>query len=624
MYNPATDENPELLPQVVWRRDPNADPMQFFPFKNIRPQQEKAIRQAVEAYKTKRIVVLEGPCGSGKSAIIMTLANWFGTAHLLTPLKALQTQYLQDFPSIADSRGKSNYPCTYDIEHRIKRQQTIDDSIKLFPKNCSNGPCTKRGFVRPVSCLAEIIQGKKEIVTFDGYTTVDKDGNILKFKGCPYQVAKLICGQTPIICHNFDSFLYQNLNPRGGFDVRPFLAVDECHNFESKVINFNGVTISEESLMPGDTLVECKNIEEFFNFFCRDKPYSFDDMMKYCDNEKDLFIKKGEIGHRGCMYTRARFFWAAYNYWNIKDDNRKANEYNELAEKVNRIGQNYAGGFRCEYAFELTTDRKNIAKLSGMPLYAGLFSQCILKAGDNILLASATILNHEIFCKSIGIDPKDTEFIQLESDFPREKRPIKKRYAGSMSYKNKAATLPVMLDKITEILNEHKDQKGLIHSHTFDNTKLIYEALPQFRDRFLTMEMFKAKNMFNAKEAMLEYHSNSKDPTVIIDPACDQGVDLPDDLCRFQILMKVPYPAIGKWMQARMAQPGGQEWYTMQAALKFVQSYGRGNRHKDDHCVHYLLDSDFDRFLSQCKAKNLIPSWIMHAIESKLIVLGKT
>jgi ATP-dependent DNA helicase DinG len=181
--------------------------------------------------------------------------------------------------------------------------------------------------------------------------------------------------------------------------------------------------------------------------------------------------------------------------------------------------------------------------------------------------------------------------------------------------------MPKMIAKIDEILTEHSGQKGLIHSHTFDITKAVFEALVQKHgDRLLTMEMFKGKSSFGAKEAMLEFHAQSEVPTVIIDPACDQGVDLPDDLCRFQCLVKVPYPSLSKWMKARMAQPGGQEWYTMQAALKFVQSYGRGNRHKDDWCAHYLLDGDFDKFLSQCKVKGLIPPWIMQAIEQKVIV----
>lgn len=610
MYNPSTDDTPEnLIPQIVWSRNTNQDVMEFFPFKTIRPQQEKAIREIVEAYKTKRIVILEGPCGSGKSAIIMTLANYFGTAHLLTPLKALQTQYLSDFPDLADSRGKSNYICEYDYENRCKN---VIDGVKLFPKNCANAPCTKKGFKKPDSCIVSMREYHDRIITFDNSTIDPITGKVISFSGCPYQVAKMIAGQTPIICHNFDSFLYQNLNPKGGYNQRPFLAVDECHNFEGKIINFNGVTVPEELMMPGDSLADIKNTEEFYDFFCKQTPYTYQDMMKFCDNEKELFMKKDETSMTN--FTRARFFVAAYNYWNANDDNKQANEYNEIAEKVIRLGMYIQKKQNCEYEFE-TQDRKGKRVLTGLPLYAGLFSGSILLAGQKVLLTSATILNHKIFCRSIGIKHDETEFIQIESDFPKEKRVIKKTYVGSMSYKNKNDTLPKLVEKIDELLDQHVE-KGLIHSHTFDITRYIFNN-SRHKDRLITMDMCKG---FNAKEALIDLHTKADIPSVIIDPACDQGVDLPDDLCRFQCMVKVPYPSLSKWMKAKMEQPGGQDWYTMQAALKFVQSYGRGNRHNNDFCVHYLLDSDFDRFLSTCKSKGLIPNWIYEAIERKVIV----
>ena len=97
-----------------------------------------------------------------------------------------------------------------------------------------------------------------------------------------------------------------------------------------------------------------------------------------------------------------------------------------------------------------------------------------------------------------------------------------------------------------------------------------------------------------------------------------KGLDLPDDLCRFQIIAKVPYPSLSKWMKKRLSVKDGNQWYTLQTALKFVQSYGRGNRHENDHCVHYLLDSDFDTFFSKCKMHKIIPQWIWDAIEKKV------
>ena len=35
--------------------------------------------------------------------------------------------------------------------------------------------------------------------------------------------------------------------------------------------------------------------------------------------------------------------------------------------------------------------------------------------------------------------------------------------------------------------------------------------------------------------------------------------------------------------------------------MPLMQAYGRGIRDMDDHCIMYVLDSDFDRLLNQYK-----------------------
>ena len=630
MPNAATDANPSgLLPERTAQRSTSKDVMDFFPYKGVRPQQEKAIREALAAYEAgKRFVVLEGPCGSGKSAIIKTLADYYGTAHIITPLKVLQTQYITDFPGeIVDVRGKSNYVCAYDAAQ--KANQTTIDGKPHKARSCNRGPCTIKGFTKDKKlCEVEETIINNEVISFDDNTTVLPDGRIVRYSGCPYQVAKAIAKQAPFICHNFESFLYQNMNPNGGWQTRPFMAIDECHNIEGKMLAFMGVNIPQNALMDGDSLQECHSLSEFYNFFCIDKPYTFDQMMDYFGYEQRYFTKKGEPLTPYSMFTRARYLMARFQFWNDQDDGRLAHEANEIAERVLRLANNYEyardKGRQCEYVFELREGR-DYPTLSGQPLYAGLFSSHLFGHGERIMLASATILNPEIFCRAIGVSMDETEFVSLASDFPAETRPIKKVYAGRMSYAHKEATMPKLIDGIDKILSVHSTDKGLIHTHTFDITKKIITVLQaKYPDRLLTTELFKDEHGNRAKDAMLDFHEKSNIPTVILDPACDQGVDLPDDLCRFQILAKVPYPNMNKWMKAKMALPGGQEWYTMQAALKFVQSYGRGNRHKADQCVHYLLDADFDNFLNSCQRFDLLPRWLLDAFDKpKTVVLGR-
>ena len=51
---------------------------------------------------------------------------------------------------------------------------------------------------------------------------------------------------------------------------------------------------------------------------------------------------------------------------------------------------------------------------------------------------SATILNPKLFCKNLGINYKDVEFIKCESIFPVKNRLIHYSPVGSLSFKNKS------------------------------------------------------------------------------------------------------------------------------------------------------------------------------------------
>jgi ATP-dependent DNA helicase DinG len=88
---------------------------------------------------------------------------------------------------------------------------------------------------------------------------------------------------------------------------------------------------------------------------------------------------------------------------------------------------------------------------------------------------------------------------------------------------------------------------------------------------------------------------------------------LKDDLSRFQIITKVPYPNLGdRWTDAK--RKASRQWYTWQTALKLVQGYGRSVRSKEDWAKTYVLDSAFGPFVN--RNKNILPDWFIQAIQT--------
>jgi Rad3-related DNA helicase len=204
---------------------------------------------------------------------------------------------------------------------------------------------------------------------------------------------------------------------------------------------------------------------------------------------------------------------------------------------------------------------------------------------------SATILDREAFCQSLGIPADEVDFLSLPSPFPAENRPIIELPVGPMNAKEIDNTLPKMAKVVKELLDSHPDDKGIIHCHTFKIAKYLWQYVEG--DRLLIHET-------HDRDEVLQKHMQSDKPTVLLSPSMSEGVDLRDDCSRFQIICKIPYPYLGdKVVKKRMTKWPG--WYPLQTAKSIVQAVGRSIRSVDDHAVTYILDAQWRSFYGRYK-----------------------
>jgi Rad3-related DNA helicase len=115
-----------------------------------------------------------------------------------------------------------------------------------------------------------------------------------------------------------------------------------------------------------------------------------------------------------------------------------------------------------------------------------------------------------------------------------------------------------------------------------------------------------------SREEVLEKHYASIKPTVLISPSLHLGVDLKDDLSRFQVIVKVPYPDLTDRKVSAMKEKD-QKWYTWYTVLRLAQSYGRSVRNADDHADTYILDSSIEYLLKS--AQDMVPKWFTEAVK---------
>jgi Rad3-related DNA helicase len=98
---------------------------------------------------------------------------------------------------------------------------------------------------------------------------------------------------------------------------------------------------------------------------------------------------------------------------------------------------------------------------------------------------------------------------------------------------------------------------------------------------------------------------------VLCSPAVTTGVDFPHEHCRFQILLKLPFPTTtDRLTRARTARDASYPASLMLQSL--VQATGRGMRGPTDWCDSFVLDAH--ALWAFAKYRHLAPEWFWRTV----------
>tara|TARA_R100001377_G_scaffold80638_1_gene59665 strand:- start:325 stop:1953 length:1629 start_codon:yes stop_codon:yes gene_type:complete len=246
-----------------------------------------------------------------------------------------------------------------------------------------------------------------------------------------------------------------------------------------------------------------------------------------------------------------------------------------------------------EYVFE--KDRQSI---TFMPLKVDKLAHRLFEYADKVILMSATIIDPDNFCKSLGIT--DYKYVEAESSFDPKKAPIICNPKYKLNYHTMDKYLPRIIKQIGEICEHHKNDKGIIHSQNNSITLKISNTL--LGSRFL----YREPGVRN--EEILEAHMTDLDPTVLVSPSMSYGVDLKGDLAKFQIIVKAPFLPTKDVRIERMMK-NDFDWYQNKMLSSLIQSCGRGVRSKKDECITYILDGTIVNAV--LKSKHKLPKYFV-------------
>ena len=487
-----------------------------------------------EGYK---YIILEAGTGIGKSAIATTLANMYEDSYILTMTKQLQEQYLDDFGDmLVEIKGRGNYKCNY-------------------KGNCDF--CIKAEY------------------------------NLRKCSDCEYNQAFKKAVEAKNVITNYDYLYYAGVaNPL--LDSRELLILDEAHNLERKMLMLSsselnreyistkfGIDIFEPLMYGTKSINELKRNPDYWIELC-------DDLIKECkkrikkiegDADKSVQVTLDEFESNPSKYSNFDYI----EKQNLEQDMKSfasislGLSYKELIIDLpdkNSILNN---------AMDISAEFKPYSVLDD--------TQNLLKLGNICIFLTGTLGSKDKFCEWNNINPDETYYIYEKSPFDVAKRPIYVDFVGRMSgfrrgipkWKNKRA-----INKIKEILDMHKNEKGVIHTSSNEQAFWIIDQLRKYNLMFVGGE---------DRNRTLKEFTESKENIILIGASIKDGVDFKGDLCRFQIVFKVPYPQLNE--QVKYRRDLDPKWFYYQTVMALMQAYGRGIRDSDDYCVMYIIDSSF-------------------------------
>ena len=550
--------------------------------------------------------IVEAPTGSGKSIICIisagVLAKYYGlTSYILCSDLYLWDQYynaIKDLPDFGFLKGQTgNYQCKInkeDIRNSECHLQGISWHQLMIPKLA-----TKLGYKCANTC--KYVKERKKAIDS---------------KVC------LMTYQLFLYMNNWVKLMSQESNWEPDFQRRDIIFCDECHNIPdivqgkfSPVININD--LSTFACIYNETKLEYKQ------GYLDSKPYVFS-KFKTVDDFKDYYKEiynlalssKTKDEYENVLNAYLNEFLGGYMNSLIKPledciKDRKERGISTPEDLKLYKMCSYCSSLICHcedflMAVHAEGNQYIIKELSrgfnDSPIITFnyikedyMVSHFVLMNADYRVMMSATVGGKEAFDENIGIhytESKNSEMDRIPSTFDFSKSPVIVLNKYSMGYKTKEASFKALKPIIYKLIEKHKGERGIIQTSSYENAiELLKDAPKEIKSRLLMY------TNTDEKKKLLKIYSQVKGK-VIIGPSLTEGIDMPDDLCRFIIILKVPYPSLtSQFVKEKMKI--FPRWYASTTSNSIIQGIGRGNRNKNDYCTTYILDSCFKKLYNE-------------------------
>jgi Rad3-related DNA helicase len=219
----------------------------------------------------------------------------------------------------------------------------------------------------------------------------------------------------------------------------------------------------------------------------------------------------------------------------------------------------------------------------------------LFRSIPRVLLTSATVTPQH--AKQLGIPADEMRFREVPSPFDPRRRPVVYIPTTRVDYRmtdGQRWLLMRRIDQVIEAAIELGAGNGLIHSVSYEWAEQIkrdsaYSAaiLTHARD---SADYQRVLEQFKAMGRAGQF-------AVICSPRMVEGVDLPDVLCAWQVIVKCPTPNSQEPLEA--ARNKDQGYRNLVVAMKVTQMLGRPVRGLGDYATTFVFDDHWGQHVSR-------------------------
>lgn len=541
------------------------------------------VNEIIEAFKTHRIVLLEGACGTGKSAIALHVLKHFNRGIITVPIINLQKQYKHDYDrnmkvhdvSVGFVMGRSNFMCPQsfgaDTRPCTKKLEKGERRVEIASKCPYWSPRYPENVTSPILNSCQFTRTE--------YVSNANQNIIVHMSTEPCEYYEQFTDYTnkdAIILNDMMWQVETRMGRKPKVDIEIF---DEYDFFFDKLSN--DIILSERIF---------KNLQP------REMPPPSDTVMT------ELWNKK-----RACMKKFFELFNTASTFTRSNIENFLVHDYSELLQSYIDKKEDVTD-YSIQSKFDAIThyiehwDKvfvdEGVIKYKIQEIRLGLaYPDIVLKnlfdenkTAKHILLMSGTCHNMVSLKELYGIDPyivrsgaKISGSVKLVND---ESINVTNKTWGHAGTQRKY--YEIMHDIIVKA--SEKNEKILIQTPAKKYIKPIIED-KRYADKIL----YDGYTLKGENSVQLQNWITGTDKNILVSTRVSRGVDLKDDKCRHIIISKCPFPFyMSPHMQSLRSRFGDGPVFNLiyqdMTNRELLQQLSRASRHEKDWVKIYTPD----------------------------------